>query len=330
MANAAATSALATEVVGVQRLWYKTSPGPANSIFLMLSSQLLGISIFCLSNRNSLLFTYLFGGTQGNEGLGFLSWCMDFNYIGTTTLWLPLQTIANNLVGYLGCVAIFMGVYYANTWRARDFPFLSQLMFDGKLSSPESYVKYDQNNILNGNGELDRAKLESYGLPYLSSTYVTSLVTGNMAVTAALMHMILWNYDDLKSAWSFMSVANLRRLLKPGTWSLGFWRDDGSGEHSKDIMEDDNTDPHYKLTAAFKDVPNWWFGIVLFAAFVTGLVVIYTSKSSLPWWGYLISLLVGSIFVLFFGALVAISGFTLKTQPVKTFKALHHARKPLT
>lgn len=45
MANAAATSALATEVVGVQRLWYKTSPGPGNSIFLMLSSQLLGESI---------------------------------------------------------------------------------------------------------------------------------------------------------------------------------------------------------------------------------------------------------------------------------------------
>lgn len=33
---------------------------------------LVGVSVFCLSNRNSLLFTNLFGGAAGNEGLGFL------------------------------------------------------------------------------------------------------------------------------------------------------------------------------------------------------------------------------------------------------------------
>lgn len=276
------------------------------------------------------MFTHLFGGTNGNEGLGLLAWCMDFNYVGTHTLWLPLQTITNNLVGYFGCIALFMGVYYTNTWRAKDFPFLSQLMFDGKESSSKSYVQYDQNLILNENGELDRAKLESQGLPYLSSTYVATLVAGNMAVTAALVHMLLWNYDDLKSAWAFMSPANLRRLLNPGTWSLRFWKADGSEEHSKDIMEDDKIDPHYKLMAGFKDVPNWWFGIVLLVSIVIGLVVIYTSKSSLPWWGYFISVLVGSIFILFFGALLAISGFTLQTQPVRKFTRPNHGRKPLT
>lgn len=33
---------------------------------------LTGISVFCLANRNSLVFTNLFGGAAGNEGLGFL------------------------------------------------------------------------------------------------------------------------------------------------------------------------------------------------------------------------------------------------------------------
>lgn len=37
------------------------------------------------------LFTYLFGGGNGNEGLGFLSLCFDFQYIGSGALYLPLQ-----------------------------------------------------------------------------------------------------------------------------------------------------------------------------------------------------------------------------------------------
>ena len=39
------------------------------------------ISIFCLGRRDSLVFTNLFGGSNGNEGLGFLAWCMDWQYV---------------------------------------------------------------------------------------------------------------------------------------------------------------------------------------------------------------------------------------------------------
>lgn len=42
---------------------------------------LTGVSIFCLAKQDSLVFTNLFGGASGNEGLGFLSICFDWNYI---------------------------------------------------------------------------------------------------------------------------------------------------------------------------------------------------------------------------------------------------------
>lgn len=41
-----------------------------------------GLSVFCLAKRDSLVFTNLFGGSNGNEGLGFLSLCLDWQYIG--------------------------------------------------------------------------------------------------------------------------------------------------------------------------------------------------------------------------------------------------------
>lgn len=45
MASAAANSALGTEVLAVQRLYYNITPNAAASIFLLFSSQLLGYGI---------------------------------------------------------------------------------------------------------------------------------------------------------------------------------------------------------------------------------------------------------------------------------------------
>ena len=45
MASAAANSALATDVLAVQRLYYNITPNAAASIFLLFSSQLLGYGV---------------------------------------------------------------------------------------------------------------------------------------------------------------------------------------------------------------------------------------------------------------------------------------------
>ena len=42
---------------------------------------LTGLSIFCLANPGSKNFTRIFGGSNGNEGLGLLSVCFDWQYI---------------------------------------------------------------------------------------------------------------------------------------------------------------------------------------------------------------------------------------------------------
>ena len=72
---------------------------------------LTGISIFCLARQDNLVFTNLFGGASGNEGLGFLSICLDWNYIAGlwSPLWYPLQTLVNTLIGICGCYITFMG-----------------------------------------------------------------------------------------------------------------------------------------------------------------------------------------------------------------------------
>ena len=172
---------------------------------------LTGVSIFCLAKQDSLVFTNLFGGSQGNEGLGFLSLCLDWQYIAGlgSPMWVPLQTLANSCIGVIGCTMLLMALYYGNMWRAQDFPFLSQLLFDASSNST-NFVVYNQSAILDANNEINKAALQLQGIPWITPTYIGAIITTNMGFTATFIHMLLWNYDDIKSGWSFASMSNLK------------------------------------------------------------------------------------------------------------------------
>ena len=183
MASAASQSALSTEALAVQKLFYGGYPNVAAGVFITMSSQLIGfgisgmlretllwpvkmlypanlpittvletlhrdksetkkrlrvfwiifvalfcwewfpeyifplligVSVFCLADQHNLVFTNLFGGAQGNEGMGLFSISFDWNYIAGfgSPLWLPLQTQLNSMIGYFGGIALSMGLYY--------------------------------------------------------------------------------------------------------------------------------------------------------------------------------------------------------------------------
>lgn len=248
MANSASVSALGTEQLAVQSLWYDEQPNAASAIFMLLSSQCIGygiigmmrkmfiyptkfvwplalplattfqsmhldktlarkrlkvfwavcvfvmvwevvpeyvfplttgISIFCLANQHSEVFTYLFGGANGDEGMGFLSWCMDWQYVGTNQFVLPLDTLLNQLVGYILCVALTVAAYYGNVWNAKNFPFLAQDLFVADGSGT-----YNQTMILGLHNKVDQGKLAAYGLPWFATSNALSLLCMNLGVTA--------------------------------------------------------------------------------------------------------------------------------------------------
>lgn len=294
---------------------------------------LQGVSIFCLANKNRMLFTNLFGGSQGNEGLGFLSISFDWQYIASlgSPLWIPLQTQINSLIGYLLCIVLFMGLYYGNIWRSLDFPFLSQLLYDGTQSNGTVYTPYNLTSILNERNEIDLNSLEQNGIPYLTGTYVGYLITTNMGSTATIVHMILWNWEDIKAGLEWAHPSNLRKLLSPSTYI--FWRETETREaFAARVYADPNIDPHYKLMIKnnYQEVPNWWYGLLLVLSFFVGLATLYAVGSTLPWWGYLISNLLAAFFILIFGTQRGITGFGFNMQPIVQMVAGYlHPGRPL-
>ncbi|KAG2134261.1 OPT oligopeptide transporter protein-domain-containing protein [Suillus cothurnatus] len=374
MASASANSALGTEVLAVQRLYYNITPNAGASVFLLFSSQLLGygiggmmrsillypskmlypgvlpllsmfdalyeggmaarkklrvfymvfaaiffwelfpewmfplltgLSIFCLAAPNNAAVSRVFGGTNGNEGLGLLSICFDWQYIsgGINPMTIPLKAQFSNFLGYILCMVVFVAVYYNNIWEAQNFPFLSQLLFY------ENGTQYNQTLILNANYEVDPTLLAEQGMPYYSSTWVVNLLSSNMALAATFTHLLLWNWDDLCSAWSWMNPSGIKKVWANFDWK--FWQADGM---RKQDVDDEDIDPHYKQMLKYPDAPDSWYFIVFLLSFVVALVVLYKTNSTLPWWGFLISLLLAAISILFFGALAAITGLTFSIQ----------------
>jgi hypothetical protein len=80
----------------------------------------------------------------------------------------------------------------------------------------------------------------------------------------------------------------------------------------------------------YKEVPQWWYGVVLVISFAVGLGTLYGIQSTLPWWGYIISNIFAAIFILFFGAQMGITGFQFNQQPILQMLAGYmHPGKPL-
>jgi hypothetical protein len=119
-------------------------------------------------------------------------------------------------------------------------------------SNGTTYVEFNQTAILDSNNLISPELLAEQGLPWVSATFAVYVLTTNLSTTATFSHLLLWNYNDMKTAWAFATLANLKRVLHPKSWNLRFW-----SSSSKDPADDPETDPHYRLMLAYKDAPDW-------------------------------------------------------------------------
>ncbi|KAK8090769.1 OPT oligopeptide transporter protein-domain-containing protein [Apiospora phragmitis] len=281
---------------------------------------LTGVSIFCLVKQNSMHFTRIFGGANGNEGLGLFSLCFDFQYIGSSALFIPLSVSALTW-------QFVSGMYYGNIWRAKDFPLLSQLLFSPKSNSTH-YVVYPQNAILDAQGVVDDVQVEEEGIPYMAASFAQYVLTENLAITATITHMLLYNWDDLKCAWSSVTLANLRKLARAETWMP--WKKEKKEKAREKEGDEEGLDPHYRLMLKYKPVPDWWFGIIFLIAAAAGLICIQQTNSGMQWWAFLIAIGMAWVFILFIGAQVAITGFGAPvTSVIQMIGAYMEPGKPL-
>jgi hypothetical protein len=92
-------------------------------------------------------------------------------------------------IGYL----VLTLAYYKNSFNARDLVFMSTALFDSNGNS------YNQSAILTPENSLDKSKLAEIGLPRFTATYTVSQMCYNFSLGAALVHVLLWHWKELKA-----------------------------------------------------------------------------------------------------------------------------------
>ncbi|KAM0748112.1 peptide transporter MTD1 [Meredithblackwellia eburnea MCA 4105] len=247
-----------------------------------LAPTLTGISIFCLARRNSPWVTRIFGGANGNEGLGMFALCLDWNYVGSGggslgALFTPFSTQVSQYAGVALCCILFTTMYANNVWNAQNFPFLSQLLFY------QNGTEYNQTLILNPDYSLNQTALDIQGTPWYSASNAMYYLGCNLAIGATLTHVGLWFAPLIVNAWKQ-------------------WRD-GS-----------QPDPHYQKMRVYKEVPMWWYGFIIVSSFAMAMATAYTGHSQLPWWALIVALILASAVFPFVVIIYAVTGFVTDTQ----------------
>ena len=165
-----------------------------------------------------------------------------------------------------------------------------------------------------------------------------------MGAAATLTHLLLWNHDDLRGAWSWTNRGSLKRMWTGFNWRI--WNADGKRE----VSPDSDLDPHYRemlkvpfcfyyerlqadlspisiqtlLTVGM--VPFWSLRLSpqllsstklnrLFHGEYLRHISFQLIDTRLHRWGFVIACLLAVVLILFYGSLIAITGLFLLIQP---------------
>ncbi|KAF5868312.1 putative opt oligopeptide transporter protein [Botrytis fragariae] len=86
--------------------------------------------------------------------------------------------------------------------------------------------------------------------------------------SSTIVHTFIWNYDDVKAGWYFLSSNNLKNVLQP--FFQLFWKKKRSkGEPKREILANSDIDSRYVLIVSngYEEVHNWWYAIILLFSF---------------------------------------------------------------
>ncbi|KAA0042392.1 hypothetical protein IC582_028737 [Cucumis melo] len=219
------------------------------------------------------------GSSKSGLGLGAFSfdWAGISAYHGSPLV-SPWFSILNVGVGFVMFIYIIVPVCYwkFNTFDARKFPIFSNQLFT------RTGQKYDTKKVLTPDFELNVAAYNSYGKLYLSPLFALSIGSGFARFTATLTHVALFHGRDI-------------------------WK------QSRAAIKNAKLDIHAKLMQSYKQVPEWWFLILLFGSIALSLLMSFVWKDTvqLPWWGMLFAFAMAWIVTLPIGVIQA----TTNQQP---------------
>ncbi|TVY54052.1 Oligopeptide transporter 2 [Lachnellula cervina] len=224
--------------------------------------------------------------TGSSLGLGLFNPITTFDWNVATSSYAALaQPFFSTCTMYFGSILggfIILGIYYSNMYNTAYLPINSSSAYTNNGTS----YKVQQIVV---NNKLDDSLYQQYSPPFYTAGYILT-VGANFAFYPVYFLYIMVNQ------WSTVSEAyvNFYKGLRHGR---------GNYEGAMDV--------HSRLMSKYKEVPDWWFLLILAAAIVVSIVFLEIYPLDTPVWLIFVMIGINLVFAVPLSFLSATTGTNL-------------------
>lgn len=225
--------------------------------------------------------------TGSETGLGLFNPITTFDWKVATSSYAALaQPFFATATMYCGSILgafIILGIYYSNMYNTAYLPINSSAAFanDGNSFSVQKVVV---------DNKLDEALYQSYSPPFYSAGYILT-VGANFAFYPVYFLYIMFNQ------WSTVSTA-----------FVDFYK---GLRYGKKNYNENAMDVHTRLMSKYKEVPDWWFLLILVGAIVVSVIFLKIFPTDTPVWLPFLMIAINLVFAVPLSFLSATTGTNL-------------------
>ncbi|KAG8904835.1 hypothetical protein FRB99_001091 [Tulasnella sp. 403] len=232
-------------------------------------SALSYFSWVCWIAPNNVVVNQLFGVQHGLGGsLLTFDWS-QIAYIGSplATPWWAEANVAGGFFFFFWFLTPLL--YYTNTWESKYLPISSRTSYDhfGKT--------YNVTRILNPDSTLNMEEYKKYSPLFLSTVFAISYGLSFASITATIVHAFLY---FRKQIWT-----QARRSLS------------------------EQPDIHARLMSKYKEVPEWWYGIIFVTMFTFAVISLEVWDTKFPIYALVVALIIAFVYSIPIGMIQAIT-----------------------
>lgn len=237
---------------------------------------------------NNVIVNQVFGSSTG---LGLIPITFDWNviagYIGSPLVppFFTIGNIAASVVILFWIIAPIL--HYSNCWYGRFLPMSNSVSYD-RFQQPYDASRVLKHRVTNRHEfALDFDKYKEYSPLYLSTTFALSYGVSFAAITSTVVHTVLFHGKEI----------------------IYYWK------HSRKEPDD----VHMEMMRKYKEVPEWWYGIVLVVCFGLACATVSVWDTDLPIWALVIALIIAFGLLIPSGMIAALTNVAMGLNVLTEF-----------
>ena len=182
----------------------------------------------------------------------------------------PFFATAQTYIGRFVSAFIILGMYYSNYKGTIYLPINTGVTFDNKGE------EYNISRVMGDDGYVNVQAYKDYSPPFFGAANLL----GNGAIPA-LYALTL----------TYITVRYWKNLRAGGISLYNSFRRPGADQA-------DDEDPHLRMMRAYKEVPDWWYLVVLVFSLACGIAAVSAYPTHTPWWSLIVCMVIGWFFLI--------------------------------